>query len=121
MWSDEPILDADTMPRLAHLGGPAFVDELVRIFEDHGTQRVHAIADAAGHADLNTVRRGAHSLVSTAGHLGARRLAGLCAALERAAATLDTTTVTALVPALAPTFAASRDALASRLPAPLAA
>ncbi len=111
MWSDEPILDADTMARLLRLGGPGFVEELMRLFDDHGAQRVQAIAVAVDVGDMNGVRRGAHSLVSTAGNLGARRLQALASALERAAASLDAATVTSLAPALAPAFDAAREAL----------
>lgn len=114
MWSEEPILDSDTVTRLVRLGGPGFVHELVRMFNDHGAERVAAIRAAAEAADLNGVRRGAHSLVSTAGNLGARRLEQLAVSLERAAATLDTGTVTALVPSLVPAYDAVRDELARR-------
>lgn len=121
MWSDEPTLDPDTTARLAQLGGPGFVGDLLRLFEEHGALRVAAVESAAERMDLVAVRRGAHSLVSTAGNLGARRLAALCTTLERAAATLDAPAVAALVPALAPAFAAARAELARRLPVPAAA
>lgn len=112
MWTDEPILDTDTVARLVRLGGPAFVLELVRLFGEYGADRVAAIRSAAEAADLNGVRRDAHALVSTAGNLGARRLEQLAGTLERAAATLDGGTVTALVPSLGPAYDAVRDALA---------
>lgn len=112
MSIDAPILDIDTMARLARLGGPTFVQELVRLFGDYGADRVAAIRTAAASSDMNGVRRDAHALVSTAGNIGARRLELLARELERAAATLDAVAVRALLPSLVPAYDAVRDALA---------
>ncbi|MCU0618375.1 MAG: Hpt domain-containing protein [Gemmatimonadaceae bacterium] len=111
MWSDAPNLDPDAIARLLRLGGPGFVTELLRLFEEQGTQRVAAISGAHAVGNVDEVRRAAHSLVSTAGNLGARRLQGLATALERAAATHDTATLAALVPALPSALDAAREAL----------
>jgi HPt (histidine-containing phosphotransfer) domain-containing protein len=114
MWSDAPVLDPDALARLHRLGGAGFVAELLRLFDEQGTARVGEITNAAMADDLETARRSAHSLVSTAGNLGARRLQGLAAAIERAAASHDWAAVSSLVPTLAPAFDAAREALTSR-------
>ena len=114
MWSDAPVLDPDALARLHRLGGAGFVAELLRLFDEQGSARVAAITSAAAAGDLETVRRSAHSLVSTAGNLGARRLQALATAIERAVASHDTAAVSTLVPTLAPALDAAREALTSR-------
>ncbi|MCU0625181.1 MAG: Hpt domain-containing protein [Gemmatimonadaceae bacterium] len=114
MWSDAPLLDADAVDRLLQLGGTAFLRELVSLFTAQGAQRVTSIEQALTRGDLDTVRRGAHSLVSTAGNLGTRRLQRLAGALEGAAHAHDVAALTTLVAALGPVFEGSRAALLAR-------
>src|SRR5215204_1722849 len=70
--SDRLILDETVIRRLQTLGGDEFVGEMLSIFLDQAPRRIDAALDGARAHSLDAVRRAAHSLVSTAGHMGAR-------------------------------------------------
>jgi HPt (histidine-containing phosphotransfer) domain-containing protein len=86
----EPVLDASVLSQLADSergGDPAFVVELIDLFV---TQARPLLADLrwAGEAgDRQGIARIAHTLQSSAGNLGARRLQRLCAEAESTAKT----------------------------------
>lgn len=103
--SDRPILDETVIRRLQTLGGDEFVGQMLNIFLDQAPRRIDAALDGARAHSLDAVRRAAHSLVSTAGHMGARRMLRLAEELEAAASGQDWDEVRRLLPALVPTFA----------------
>ena len=118
--TDYPILDETVVRRLETLGGGEFVGEIVGVFVDQAPRRIEAALEGARSNSLETVRRAAHSLVSTAGHLGARRMMRLAEEIECAAGAQNWEAVRRLLPALLPAFAESRAAL-DRLLSPEAA
>jgi signal transduction histidine kinase/DNA-binding response OmpR family regulator/HPt (histidine-containing phosphotransfer) domain-containing protein/HAMP domain-containing protein len=83
----EPALDASVLAQLANedLGGDrAFVVELIDLFLEQATPLVAELHTAASIGDEHEIARIAHTLQSSAGNLGARRLQRLCADAETA-------------------------------------
>ena len=71
---------------------PDIVVEVVDIFVREAPVRIRAIGDALASGDRTTAAREAHTLKGSAGHLGAKTLATLCARFEdkvRAGAPFD--------------------------------
>ncbi len=62
----------------AELGDPALVDTLVDSFVDELSDRTQTIRASVDDNDLESLRRAAHTLKSTAALVGATDLAGLC-------------------------------------------
>jgi CheY-like chemotaxis protein len=86
--TSEPVLDKRVLAQLADrdLGGdPAFVVELIDLFVEQVTPMVAELRAAATAGDRTTIGRIAHTLQSSAGNLGARRLQRLCRESETAA------------------------------------
>jgi len=84
----EPVLDASVLAQLAdeELGGdPAFVVELIDLFMEQVTPMLAELGAAARTGDRRVIARISHTLQSSAGNLGARRLQQLCADAETAA------------------------------------
>ena len=79
------MLDRNALRDLqAVIGGDrADLEELIGEFIEDAPLQLADMARAAGAADTETVRRGAHSLKSNARDLGAVDFARLCAALEQ--------------------------------------
>jgi HPt (histidine-containing phosphotransfer) domain-containing protein len=74
------------MERLTRLGGTKLVRQLIELYLAHGPERVRAIEAGVETGDAKQVERAAHSLKSSAGNLGARRLQHTAEAVEAAAA-----------------------------------
>jgi HPt (histidine-containing phosphotransfer) domain-containing protein len=84
----EPALDQSVLSQLADpdLGGdPAFVIELIDLFVQQVTPMLGQLHVAARTDDRQAVALIAHTLQSSAGNLGARRLQRLCADAEAVA------------------------------------
>ena len=83
----EPALDASVLAQLASEesgGDPAFVVELIDLFLAQATPLVAELHAAASLGDGGAIARIAHTLQSSAGNLGARRLQRICADAEAA-------------------------------------
>lgn len=91
-------------------GNPAFIRQLVSLFEVRTPAKLDRIREAFADGDAASVRDAAHTLKSSCGMLGASRMADACGRMEEAAARAD----------LASAAEAFRDAQA-QLPAVLAA
>ncbi len=76
--------DPAAIERLTVLGGPSLVAEVAELFVEHGQHRVGQMHDAWGRSDLDGVAVAAHSLRSSAAHLGLTGIAGLAGRLEAA-------------------------------------
>lgn len=113
MDRSDPVVDVHTLDRLNRLGGEGFVREMVGIFDSQGALRIRNTEACLAQGDLQAVRRHAHSLVSTAGNLGARRLQRLATMIEQAAESADLATLQDLVPHLSSEHAAAAAVLAS--------
>jgi CheY-like chemotaxis protein/HPt (histidine-containing phosphotransfer) domain-containing protein len=84
----EPALDASVLAQLANEefgGDPAFVVELIDLFVEQVTPMLAELRAAACTDDAQVIARISHTLQSSAGNLGARRLQRLCADAEMAA------------------------------------
>ena len=102
--TDDCIIDDAVLGRLETLGGAEFVGEMIAMFVEQVPRRIDAAMEGVQANSLDAVRRAAHSLVSTSGHIGAERMLRLAEALEGAADAHDWETVRRLAPALRPTF-----------------
>ncbi len=84
-----PVFDGQALERLAALGEPGFVREIVQVFLAEAPARLEAARGALERGDLSALERLAHSLKSSAATLGGLRLASTCEALERVARQRD--------------------------------
>ncbi|MBL8793967.1 MAG: response regulator [Planctomycetia bacterium] len=73
----------DSLLKMQDAGAPNFLRELLDLFRSDAPPLVEAIGRGLAANDAVQVRAAAHSLKGTAGNLGARRLAELCADLEK--------------------------------------
>jgi CheY-like chemotaxis protein/HPt (histidine-containing phosphotransfer) domain-containing protein len=81
----EPAVDTSVLARLSNedLGGDrAFVVELIDLFLEQAAAMLADLQTAANAGDQQEIARIAHTLQSSAGNLGARRLQRLCADAE---------------------------------------
>ncbi len=77
------VVDPQRFRDLATLGGGhALRDQLLEVFESETPAVIDAIEDAASRGDLDGVRANAHRLRSSAGQMGADRLARRCRLIE---------------------------------------
>jgi two-component system, sensor histidine kinase and response regulator len=83
---EHPLLQPEALVRLHRLGGNRLVGEMIALFLTHGPEKVAALQAGAAAGNAPQVERAAHSLRSSAGNLGARRLQQTAATLETAAA-----------------------------------
>ncbi len=84
----EEILDRAVIAGLRELREPGQPDplaELIELFLKDARPRLEKMAAALGEKDVSTLAAAAHTLKGSASNLGARRLAGLCANLEKQA------------------------------------
>ena len=85
----EPELEAldrsviNGLKELREPGQPDPLRELIELFFKDADPRLRAMEEAATASDLPKVAAAAHTLKGSASNLGARRLASLCAALEK--------------------------------------
>jgi two-component system, sensor histidine kinase RpfC len=73
-----PTLAPSALDALARLGGENFLAEVVAQFLEEGEEMALRLAGAVEEGDFDAFRRLAHALESSAGHVGAQALAGLC-------------------------------------------
>jgi HPt (histidine-containing phosphotransfer) domain-containing protein len=88
---DEAV-DASTLATLRDLQGegrPDILAELIAIYLRDTPPRLAALHEAVARADAGALRREAHGLKGSSGHIGAVELARLCADLEDQAGATD--------------------------------
>ena len=78
-------LAPDALERLAEWGGDELVSKMVELFLQVTPDRVQAIRSGLRDEDMKKVERGAHSLRSSAGNLGAKRVQELAGRIEELA------------------------------------
>lgn len=105
------VVDRDALARLEEWGGRELMVNMLRIFLEHAPKRMEKIREGADSGPLSAAEDGAHSLKSSAGNLGARRLQSLAAEVENRASEGDVEGVTALLPDLEAAFDEARTAL----------
>lgn len=112
------VLDADAIDALRELGGeeePDFLETLIRMYLDDSPERLAEIESAADEGDVEGMERAAHSLKSSSGNLGARRLQKLCLEIEMASRDGDVEAARALVGRVRAEFEAVCSALEGEL------
>lgn len=75
-------IDLKTLERLRTLGGKDLLEKMVVLFTSHAESAIHAVAAGIASGDLESVRRAAHSLKSSAGSIGASRVRVLADHIE---------------------------------------
>jgi HPt (histidine-containing phosphotransfer) domain-containing protein len=105
------VMDESVLARLAELGGPDFVREMIDLFLDQAPRGIARLLVAERDGDLEGIRRAAHSLISTAGNLGVKELAAVATALEQAAIRGDWDEARGLLAEVKPAFARAREQL----------
>ena len=76
------MLDPNAIKRLEEWGGPSLARKMVRLFLDTSQERVDQVRQGLAVGTLEEAERGAHSLKSSAGNLGATRLQEISATME---------------------------------------
>lgn len=84
------MLDPNAMKRLEDWGGPALARKMVRLFLDTSGERVSQVQQGLAGGALDEAERGAHSLKSSAGNLGATEMQRVAASMEELLASADT-------------------------------
>lgn len=111
------VIDRAALDRLGELigGDRDALAELVRTFQEEGDEIVAELDGALGTRDATVLRRGAHSLKSSAQDFGASELARRAAALEWRATNGWPDEAADEVAGVRSAFASARDGLASWL------
>lgn len=86
MTGNERLVDPEALDRLKEWGGDTLVAKMVELFLEVTPERVEAIRKGLEVGDLNAIERGAHSLRSSAGNLGADAVRDLAGRIEELAA-----------------------------------
>ncbi|MEA1653082.1 ATP-binding protein [Nitrospirillum sp. BR 11164] len=119
--ADQPLFDGEPLAKLVDLAGRDGTVDMVREFVSFGQARIARTAGLVTAGDLPEARREAHSLISTVGNLGLRRLQYLAQSLEQACIQGDAEEARRLVAAIVGVAPASWAALARDYPVPIAA
>jgi HPt (histidine-containing phosphotransfer) domain-containing protein len=111
--ADLPVVDRSLIERLHRLGGSPLVARMLALFREQSVLRGDAIRGAVAAGDWAAAARSAHTLVSTAGSVGAMDLMQRARDLEEAVATGRTGEVPALADRVAEAFARVAEPLAA--------
>ena len=82
----ESSLDITIVQDLRKLGGAELLSELATMFSDDVRSSLVTLEKAVEEGDAQAVERIAHTLKGSSGNMGAKRMAALCAELEKAGA-----------------------------------
>jgi len=80
--SDPQSLDTAALQRLKKLGGAAFVIKMIDLFVEYGGSKIAEARAAQTAANIEGVERAVHSVKSSAGNVGARRVQQLAQEIE---------------------------------------
>ncbi|HZW08213.1 MAG TPA: Hpt domain-containing protein [Phycisphaerales bacterium] len=75
-------MDRTALDRLDRLGGPGFASRIIGIFLTEVPRRLDAAGEALAARDADVLANAVHSLISSAGNVGAPTLADLARAVE---------------------------------------
>ena len=92
-------IDAVPLDRIRTAGGDELAKKIVGLFLHHAPLRLTIARDAAASGDADALERATHSLKSSAGQVGAERLAEICRQLEERARQGEVAGASALVDA----------------------
>lgn len=110
--TEPTVLDADALERLKDWGGENLLRQMLRLFLENAPERMEAIRNGVDTADCSVAERGAHSLKSSAGNVGAGELNRTAAEMEGLASAEDRAGMEELLPRLEDVYERSRVALA---------
>jgi HPt (histidine-containing phosphotransfer) domain-containing protein len=80
-----PLIDTDSLARLEQDVGPQVVSRIIEMFLEQGPDRLQAVRDGVGSADLSRVAEALHLIKSSAGMLGAAALSEVAERAEQLA------------------------------------
>jgi CheY-like chemotaxis protein/HPt (histidine-containing phosphotransfer) domain-containing protein len=106
-------LDAAALESLRDLGGVEFLNEVVDVFLADAPALITSLSGSLERADLEELRRAAHTLKSNGATLGASAFADVCATVEERAREGQLDGLADLVDAVEPAYRELRKALAS--------
>lgn len=109
--SDLAVVETEALDRLREWGGEDLLVKMLNLFLEHAPERVREIRTGLESDALEMTQRGAHSLKSSAGNLGARRLQAGAAKMEGLAEDGDRKAVEDLLPSLESMFRETRASL----------
>jgi len=109
--NDTPIIDPKAIERLREWGGTELPKKMIDIFLSHSPERIDQIREGLSAATIRAAERGAHSLKSSAGNVGAVRLQRLSEKAESLAESGDLTGLVESFPALEVAFGEACDEL----------
>ncbi|NQV50767.1 MAG: Hpt domain-containing protein [Candidatus Marinimicrobia bacterium] len=78
-------IDPHFLDRLRELGGPKLISELITMYLTRGSDLLDTIVAGIESQDFDSVKNASHSLISSAGNLGGKRVSKLSIAIEAAA------------------------------------
>ncbi|MBB6252173.1 PAS domain S-box protein [Nitrospirillum iridis] len=119
--AEQPLFDREPLAKLVDLAGREGTLEMVREFVSFGQARIARTAGLVAADNLVEARREAHSLISTVGNLGLRRLQHLAQSLEQACIHENADEARLLMDAIVGVAPASWAALARDYPVPVTA
>ena len=80
--SNPQSLDTAALQRLKRLGGAAFVIKMIDLFVEYGGSKIAEARAAQTAANIEGVEQAVHSVKSSAGNVGARRVQQLAQEIE---------------------------------------
>lgn len=108
------LLEEAALDKVRAIGGNVLLARLIDSFLEHAPPRVAAARAGQQAGEMDAVARATHSLKSTAGNLGARRLQFLAERVEALATAHDGAGVSEMLDQVESVFEATRIALARR-------
>jgi len=90
---NDPMMNSDNssdidplfLARLVELGGPKLAHELVGMYLVRGSELLNTIAAGIRDQDFPEIKNASHSLISSAGNLGGKKVSELAKLLEKSA------------------------------------
>jgi two-component system, sensor histidine kinase and response regulator len=117
MSTEERLIDPEALERLGEWGGAELVSRMMELFLEVTPDRVTDIRAGLDAGDLDRVERGAHSLRSSAGNLGADPVRELATRIEELAEAGNAAGLEPLVADLEDRFRRTLEVLRTRLAA----
>ena len=109
----EPVIDPDAIARLQEWGGPELVGKMIQLFLENAPERLDLIRTGLETGDFDVAERGAHSLKSSSGNVGARELHLAAAEMEDLASRQEEEEMRDLLPRLEEVYERSLSALSA--------
>jgi len=79
------VIDQKALEKLKKLGGETFLDKMILLFHENSNHKLAEAFDGWEAGDLKQVERAVHSLISTAGNMGAVKMMTLAVQAEKEA------------------------------------